>query len=145
MQYQQPYMPRISGNKRILAVDDEPAITHLWKVVLEKSGNYTVEEENRSLYAVEAAYRFLPDLILLDVNMPGIDGSEIALQIRADEMLRHTAIVFLTSLVTSEEVTAGKRIEGHLCLPKPTCPRSMVHVIEMSLSAMRAARQPAAC
>ncbi len=54
--------------------------------------------------------------------------------VRADEIIRDTPIVFLTSLVTPREVAAGKRIEGYPCLSKPTCADDLVRVIEESLA-----------
>ncbi len=109
-------------------------MTHLWKVLLENTGDYLVQAENHSRSAVEAARRFRPDVLILDMQMPEMDGGEVAACIRADRQLCHTTIVFMTSLVTQKEVDAGKRIEGCLCLPKPTNRKEMLRVIEQSLA-----------
>lgn len=85
--------------RRILIVDDEPGFIKLLKLTLERTGRYQVWEENDPTKAVDAAMKFMPDLILLDFLMPKIDGGRIAEQIRADPHLRKTPIVFLSATV----------------------------------------------
>ncbi len=120
--------------KRILVVDNQAAITNLWRVLLEKSGGYIVQEENHSRRAVAMTRDFRPDLILLDIDMPGLDGTEVARLVRSDEEIGGTAILFLSGLVTSSETSAGKRVDGHRCLPKPTCFAKLVQTIEDTLA-----------
>ncbi len=117
-----------------MIVDDHKGITALWKVMLEKIGRYTVCEENRSAWAVRTAHDFRPELLLLDMDMPDLNGAEVAAGVRADDFLYGTPIVFLTSLVTPREVAAGKRIEGYPCLSKPTGVDDLVQVIEENLA-----------
>lgn len=120
--------------KRILVVDDQAAITNLWRVMLESSGDYIVREENQSRRAVAMIRDFRPDLLLLDIDMPGLDGTEVARLVRDDEEIGDTAILFLSALVSSDETSAGKRVDGHRCLPKPTCFVEMVQTIEDTLA-----------
>jgi len=68
--------------KRILVVDDDPKITRQIRFNLELTGEFQVQEENRATHALIAARGFLPDLILLDVIMPGIEGGDLASEIR---------------------------------------------------------------
>ena len=89
--------------KRILLIDDEPSFTRALKLHLEKSGAYEVTEENRGEMALETARRFKPDLILLDVMMPDVDGGEVASEIRSDAKLKNTPIVFLTAALAKDE------------------------------------------
>jgi CheY-like chemotaxis protein len=72
--------------RRILIVDDEPGFIRLLKLVLEKTGRYVVREENDETRAVAVAKQFLPDLILLDLVMPSIDGGMVASRIRSESM-----------------------------------------------------------
>jgi CheY-like chemotaxis protein len=95
------------SNKRILVIDDEPTLSTLLLHYLKQLGGYDVRVENLSSHALRSARSFLPDLILLDVNMPGKDGGEVASDLRADPAFSDTPILFLTSLVSSAE--AGKR------------------------------------
>src|SRR2546426_9664701 len=98
--------------KRILVVDDETSITHLLKLNLQKTGRYTVRTENQGAKALAAAREFEPDLILLDVMMPDLDGGDVAAQIRGDAALKNIPIVFLTAVVKKEEVQAHAGVIG---------------------------------
>jgi CheY-like chemotaxis protein len=81
------------STRRILIVDNDKNTTHLVKVLLEKTGRYLVCEENDGDRAHQTAHNFRPDLIFLDVVMPGRDGGDIAAQIRADPELQYTSII----------------------------------------------------
>ncbi len=116
-----------------MIVDDHKGITALWKIMLEKTGYYLVKEENRSERAVQTARVFRPELLLLDMDMPDLDGCEVAAKVRADASIQGTPIVFLTCLVSPREVAAGKRIQGYPCLSKPTGVDELVQVIEESI------------
>ena len=119
--------------RRVLIVDDDPDSTHLVKILLEKTGNYVVLEENDADQAHQSARNFRPDAILLDIMMPKTDGGEVAAQIEADPELRSTPIIFLTALVTEPETKAGLRIEGHRSLAKPINIPRLIDQIEESL------------
>lgn len=93
--------------KKILIVDDEPAFTRMMKLVLEKTGNYEVFYENSASRAVASARACLPDLILLDVVMPEMDGGDVAALFQNDPFLQKTPIVFLTALVGGKETETG--------------------------------------
>ncbi len=82
--------------KRILVIDDEVDFTKLIKSNLQRTGQYEVRTENNGLLALAAAKEFKPDLILLDIAMPGMDGYEIASAIREDSALKDVSIVFMT-------------------------------------------------
>jgi two-component system, OmpR family, alkaline phosphatase synthesis response regulator PhoP len=123
----------IKEKRRVLIVDDEPDSTHLVKILLEKTGNYIVLEENDADQAHQTARNFRPDAILLDIMMPKTDGGEVAAQIEADPELRNTPIIFLTALVTELETKAGLRIEGHRSLSKPINIPQLIDQIEESL------------
>ena len=119
--------------RRILIVDDDPDSTHLVKILLEKTGNYVVLEENDADEAHQSARNFRPDAILMDIMMPKTDGGEVAAQIEADPELCGTPIIFLTALVTEPETKAGLRIEGHRSLAKPINIPQLIDQIEESL------------
>lgn len=105
---------------RILVVDDEAGFTNLLKLNLEQTGAYEVREEHRAVRALAAARAFKPDLILLDVVMPEMDGGELAARLTADADLKDTPIVFLTATVSQEEASRRSRlIGGHPCIAKP--------------------------
>lgn len=112
--------PNPTGKTRILIVDDKPSDTLLVKLYLEQTGDYVVREENDARAAMAAAEEFRPQLILLDVRMPGVDGGELAASIQANPKLAAVPIVFLTALVTKSEIAAGAgRVGKFPILAKP--------------------------
>jgi len=122
--------------KRILLVDDEATITRTLKLYLEATGAYEVRAENQGAAAIQTARAFKPDLILLDVVMPDIDGADVAAQLRSDETLKDTPIVFLTALVKKKEVVeSGGTIGGYPFIAKPLEPEQVIAVIESQTGA----------
>ena len=109
-----------SLKKRILVVDDDPKITRLVRLSLELTGEYEVREEICADHALAAALEFLPDLIVLDVLMPGVDGGQLASQLQESPRFREVPIIFLTAAVTREEVSShGGYVGGLPFLAKP--------------------------
>ena len=112
--------PMDTEKKRILVVDDEASITRLLKLNLEQTNDYLVRAENDAEAAVAAAEEFNPDLILLDVMMPGLDGGELASRFQASPGLKSVPIVFLTAAATKGEIYArGGKVGGLPFLAKP--------------------------
>jgi two-component system OmpR family response regulator len=125
----------LEEKRRILIVDDDRDSMHLIKILLEKISHYLVLEENDAAKAHESARDLRPDLILLDIMMPQIDGGDIAAQIDADPGLQRTPIIFLTALVTKAEAKAGLHIQGHPVLAKPIDIPELINRIEENLPA----------
>lgn len=120
--------------KRILIVDDEAPTTRLIRLNLEHTGRYEVREENDSLSAVNAALEFLPDLILLDVVMPSLDGGDVVARLKTDPKLKNIPVVFLTATVRKTEVdTHGGIVGGFPFLAKPTSAKELIDCIEQQL------------
>ena len=106
--------------RRILVVDDEPSVTRNLKLTLESGGGYEVLGENQPANTLSTARAFRPDLILLDVIMPGMDGGDVATRLRDDPLLRGTPIIFLTALVSNEETDGHEMVSGdEIFLAKP--------------------------
>ena len=120
--------------KRILVVDDEPALTRMVKLNLERTGNYEVRTENQGGMAVQAAREFKPDLIFLDVMMPDMSGDEVSAQLREDEELSNIKYIFMTAIVTKDETEAmGSNIGGNEFLAKPVKTDELIATIERVL------------
>ena len=121
-------------SKKILLIDDEVGFTRLLKMNLEEAGNYTVLIENNGLQGLAAVKQFRPDLILLDIIMPDIHGTEIAWQVRSDPSTRKIPIVFLTALVSNKELESPEIIIGkHPYVAKPASVETVVKSIECNL------------
>ena len=117
--------------KRVLLVDNEPSFTRMMRLNLEKTGGYEVREENSGARALEAAREFHPDIILLDVIMPDMDGGAVASQIQAEEDLQGTSIVFLTAVLSKSEVPpGGSRLNFIPCIAKPVSAAEIIACIE---------------
>ena len=98
--------------KRIMIVDDEPSFTRTTRYLLEQTGDYQVCEVNDSCQAIATGRAFKPDLILLDVVMPQLDGGEVVTKIRADPFLREVPVVFLAALMERDESENGPQERG---------------------------------
>jgi CheY-like chemotaxis protein len=117
--------------KKILVVDDEEGMTRMLKRNLEATNRYDVRTENSSSAAVTAASEFLPDLILMDMMMPGMDGGDVAAKLKEDKRLSHIPIVFLTAIVKKEEAQpTGSKIGGLTFLAKPVKLDDLITCIE---------------
>jgi CheY-like chemotaxis protein len=120
---------------RILIIDNNRDFTYSAKLGLERTGRYSVWEENDPAKAHQTAQRVKPDLILLDIAMPETDGGEVAARIESDPALHRTPVVFLTALVTRAEAKSGLQIQGHPFLAKPISIPELVAGIERNLPA----------
>ncbi|MDB6153883.1 MAG: response regulator [Chthoniobacteraceae bacterium] len=114
------------SKSKILVIDDDPKLSALLAFVLNRLGGYDVCEENRSFAALATAREFRPDVILLDVDMPGKDGGMVAGEIRRDASIAETPIVFVSSLITKSE--EGIRNGSHY-LSKPVEPAHLLETV----------------
>ncbi len=108
------------ARKRVLLVDDEASLTQILQYALESTGSYEVRALNRAVRALATARDFHPDVIVLDVMMPDLDGGSLAAQLEEDTELRRIPIVFLTAITTREEIVDSHgAIAGRIFLAKP--------------------------
>ena len=115
--------------KRILAVDDEPHILRLISFSLSSHG-FDVLEATDGLSAVEIAKREQPDLILLDVMMPALDGYEACRRIKSDPATADIPIFMLTAKTQVAEQSTGKDAGALDYICKPFTPRDLVARVE---------------
>lgn len=97
---------------RILIVDDDPKLSKLVGLFLHGTGLYDVRQENRSANALQSAREYQPSLILLDVDMPGKDGGEVARELQADPSTCDAPVIFFTSLIGQTEAGSGIVMRG---------------------------------
>ncbi|GAB4395910.1 MAG: response regulator transcription factor [Microscillaceae bacterium] len=110
---------------KILAVDDEPDIVELLQYNLEKAG-YEVNTASDGEEAVEVARAVLPDLILMDIMMPKMDGVEASRVIRETPELADTYIIFLTARVEEYSEVAAFNVGADDYIIKPIKPRALM-------------------
>jgi len=115
----------MNSNIKILAVDDEPDILEFVKYNLKKEG-YEVLTANNGKEAIEMAQTHKPNLILLDIMMPELDGIEVCRRLREKEDFQHTVIVFLTARNEDYSEIAGFDVGGDDYITKPIRVRVLV-------------------
>lgn len=117
-----------------MIVDDETSFTRLLKLGLEKTGQFSVQVENKAEAALATAHQFMPDLVLMDVMMPGLDGGTLAAQLQSKPPFDRLPIVFLTAAVKREEVRDHHGIIGGLpFLAKPVDMAELTNCIRQYL------------
>lgn len=124
-----------NGKKKVLLIDDEPGFTRVLKLNLEKTGAYEVQEEHVGSRALAAVREFRPDIVLLDVVMPDVDGGTVVSQIRASEDLKKTKILFLTAVLAKEAQGEGPAMLNAVpCIAKPVGVEELISHIERETS-----------
>ncbi len=123
--------------RKILLTDDEEDFCYFVKLNLEKTGKYKVTTATQGIDCIELAKRYQPDLILLDVMMPGMSGGETAEILLDDESTSSIPIVFITALIQEEELAKrGKRIGGRNFIAKPVTPEMLIKKIDQYIAPM---------
>jgi len=92
--------------KTILIIDDEDDFCHFVKLNLEQTGNFEVLTANSGQDGIDLANRYLPDLILLDIIMPTMTGTQVAESLRSNKATKDIPIIFVTAIVKRGEVGA---------------------------------------
>lgn len=116
--------------KKILIVDDEKDFCEVTKMRIESSGDFGVLTCFDSLQALKLAKKEHPDLILLDVMMPGKDGPQIAAELRADKDTKGIPVVFLTAILDREEARLKSNlIGGEYFIAKPVDSKELLSII----------------
>jgi len=109
----------MSSLQRIAHVDDDESIRAIAKVALERIGKFTLLSCASGSEALEKIPDFAPDIILLDVMMPGLDGPTTLKQLREKMNFENTAIVFMTAKVQSAEIEYYKSLGAFNVILKP--------------------------
>lgn len=121
---------------KILIIDDEVAFTDLMTMNLEKAGGFEVRVENHSNLAIRAAREFEPDVILLDIVMPGMDGGDLSARFREHPKLQNTPIIVISALVANDETEEDAvAVSGdQIIVAKPVRMEKLLKSIEFALA-----------
>lgn len=121
---------------KVLVVDDEPEITDIVQTFLTESG-YSVDVLNNPRDAVTKAKQFKPDVILLDIMMPGTDGYTVCQWIKNEAELANVPVIFLTGKDRNDDQGRSFKAGGDMFIKKPfSCERllEIVNIVVMSTS-----------
>ena len=113
--------------KRILVVEDQEDNRRILRDLLSSAGFDMIEAENGEL-AITAAQQH-PDLILMDIQLPVLDGYEATRRIKADEKLRHIPIIVVTSYALSGDEDKARAAGCDAYVTKPFSPRQLLATI----------------
>lgn len=124
----------MTGKKKILVVDDEQDILVILDKRLSKEG-YEVIKAANGTDAMLLAKAEQPDLIVLDIIMPDMSGSEVAERLKKDAATKNIPVMFLTCLFTKkDEVEKGHEIAGNFFIAKPYDPNELLAEIKKRIS-----------
>jgi DNA-binding response OmpR family regulator len=118
---------------KILVIDDEPEITDIVETYFENLG-YTVETANAGDEGVETARTFKPNLVLLDIMMPGTTGYEICTELKRMPELAGVPVVFLTGRDTREDSGRSFQSGGDMFVKKPFSCERLAELVKIALS-----------
>ena len=116
--------------KRVLVIDDEEAFCAFVGYALENTGRYKVITATQPMQGITMARAMRPDLILLDMKMPHMDGSQVAETLLEETETKSIPIVFITGLVTNEET--GHRqmdVAGRTIIAKPVTKDELLQAV----------------
>ncbi|MBI5268224.1 MAG: response regulator [Burkholderiales bacterium] len=114
---------------KVLIIDDHPDIRRLVRLTLEFEQHQIMEAVDGRI-GLEAARQWKPDIVLLDVMMPGMDGLETCRQLRADPSLAGTRVVLLTARGGSADRSAGLAAGADEYVVKPFSPLTLLQLVE---------------
>ena len=124
----------------VLIVDDVPDNLAVLHDALDESG-YTVLVATHGEAALQRAAQALPDIVLLDAMMPGMDGFEVARRLKANAQTAHIPIIFMTGLTETEYLVAALEAGGVDYVTKPIKPKEVLARMQVHLQGARERRQ----
>jgi DNA-binding response OmpR family regulator len=129
-----------ANSEVVLIVDDVPDNLSVLHDALDESG-YTVLVATSGEAALQRAAQALPDIVLLDAMMPGLDGFEVAKRLKASPATAHIPIIFMTGLTETEHLVAALEAGGVDYVTKPIKPKEVLARMGVHMQGARQARQ----
>ncbi|MBK5093149.1 MAG: response regulator [Actinobacteria bacterium] len=114
-----------NGIVKVLAVDDDPAMCKLLRIMLEPRG-FKVLEAFSGVKALMVTKRELPDVVLLDIMMPDIDGFDVCRALKLDPATRDVPIIFVTAKAGYEHLERGMSLGAQGYITKPFRPEVLI-------------------
>ncbi len=118
-------------SRSVLVVDDEPTARTMLRLILVRAG-FEVREAKDGYEALKEVERIMPDLMLLDIMMPGMDGFDVCKALRNDEKTAGLPVIMLSARVDPESINTGMSLGASKYLTKPVTPDELTrHVREV--------------
>lgn len=114
-----------SGIVRVLVVDDDPAMCKLLRMILEPKG-FEVLEAFSGVKGLMVTKRELPDVVLLDIMMPDIDGFDVCRELKLDPKTKDIPIIFVTAMSGQEHLDRGMSLGAQGYITKPFRPEVLI-------------------
>lgn len=121
------------SKKKILVVEDEQDLLTLQSMLLSIEG-YTVEGVMDGQTALDVVETMKPDLILLDIMLPEVDGFQVCRQLKSNEATRHIPIIILTAKKSKEDLIMGEQSGADMYITKPYKTSMVIEAIQRLLS-----------
>lgn len=115
---------------KILYVEDEPDIAQVARLALETIGGFTIETCENGRIALDKGPAFEPDLILMDVMMPEMDGLTALNEMKKMPELKNVPVIFMTAKVQSVEIEEYKALGAVDVIPKPFDPMTLADQVK---------------
>ena len=122
----------VQETAKILVIDDEPEITEIIDTFLTEFG-FKVETINSAMEAISKAQQFKPEIVLLDIMMPGMDGYDICAQLKKDPQFAKIPIIFLTGKDRNDDMGRSFKSGGDMFIKKPFSCERLLEIINIVL------------
>ncbi|MFH1998769.1 MAG: response regulator [Planctomycetota bacterium] len=116
-------------NKKILVVDDEPDVLKVLEKRLMNEGYQVIKADN-GRRALMLAEKENPDLVILDIDMPDMDGGEVAARLKDGDKTKHIPVLFLSCLVTEKDENDHNVVGDSMFMAKPYSPDKLIREIQ---------------
>ncbi len=120
------------AKQKVLVIDDEPEITEIISAFLSNAG-YEVKVENSSVEGMNVVKSFMPDVILLDIMMPVMDGYEVCSRLKKEPTLAQIPVLFLTGKDAKDDAGMSFQSGGDLFIKKPFSCERLLNMVKMVL------------
>ncbi len=121
------------SKKKILVVEDEESLLKLESILLTSKG-YEVTGVSNGLAALESLAKSRPDLVLLDIMLPAMDGFEVCQRIKSDPATRDIPVVMLTAKKSREDMARGQQVGADWYITKPFKSANVIETIQRFLN-----------
>ena len=125
-----PYGEEPAAKPRILVVDDEPDIIKLIVDILSRSGHYEIATASDGFEAGIQLTKFRPDLVVLDLMMPNINGFKVCKRIKSSEETRDVIVLVVTGYAQEENVQKAMECGADFCMAKPFSPMALLKKVD---------------